>query len=389
MAARAERLNAELANLRAAFTWLLAHDPEAAMQLSLDLRAFWDVRGYYSEGRRWMEAGLANPHAVSDRTRAWCVVVLGEFAVWQGDYTLAERLATEALERFEALDDRPGIGEALFGIARAVWFLGDLNRAVDLFNQAIALKRELRDWFGVIGAMGNLGHIAFQQGDLDRAEQLDEEGLALTREHDYVSRSVFFMKSLGQFALQRGRYDRARALFGECLSTARALRALRPIADAFDGFAVLAQAEGQPERAARLLGAATVVRDEAHVARTTPDRGSIERLQGELRAILGADACEAALAEGRAMVLDEAIEYALTQATIDDSQPTAAPMASLSKRELDVLRLLVEGQSNQEIGAALFISPHTAATHVQNILNKLGLESRGAAAVYAVRHKLV
>jgi non-specific serine/threonine protein kinase len=359
------------------------------MQLALDLKAFWDVRGYYSEGRRWIEAGLANPNAVSERTRAWCSAELGNLVVWQGDYALAERLATEALERFEALDDRPGIGEALFGLARAVWFLGDLTRAVDLFTQAIALKREQGDWFGVIGGMGNLAHIAFEQGDLDRAEQLDGEGLALTRDHAYVSRSIHFLKDLGQYAHQRGEYERARAFFAEVLSTARALRALRPIADAFDGFAVLAQAEGQPERAAHLLGAAAAVRDEARVARLTPDLAAVERLHSELQSALGADGCEAALGEGRAMALDEAIEYALTQASADDSQPTAAPTASLSKRELEVLRLLVEGRSNQEIGTALFISPHTAATHVQNILNKLGLESRGAAAVYAVRHKLV
>jgi DNA-binding NarL/FixJ family response regulator len=93
--------------------------------------------------------------------------------------------------------------------------------------------------------------------------------------------------------------------------------------------------------------------------------------------------------EGRAMSLVEAISYA-----IDDRQevePTATPasIARLSKREQDVIQLLVEGRSNQEIAAALFISPHTAANHVASIMNKLGLDSRTAVATYAIRHGLV
>jgi NarL family two-component system response regulator LiaR len=58
----------------------------------------------------------------------------------------------------------------------------------------------------------------------------------------------------------------------------------------------------------------------------------------------------------------------------------------LTQRELDVLRLLVEGRSNQEIADALFISLHTAVRHVANIMNKFGVESRTAAATWALRN---
>ena len=66
--------------------------------------------------------------------------------------------------------------------------------------------------------------------------------------------------------------------------------------------------------------------------------------------------------------------------------PAAPP--GLSPRELEVVRLLAEGRSNQEIADALFISHRTATTHVANILTKLGLESRTAVAAYAIRHGL-
>ena len=53
-----------------------------------------------------------------------------------------------------------------------------------------------------------------------------------------------------------------------------------------------------------------------------------------------------------------------------------------------MLRLLAEGRSDKEIAAALAVSRRTVTTHVTNILAKLGLPSRGAAAVDAVRHGL-
>ncbi len=64
---------------------------------------------------------------------------------------------------------------------------------------------------------------------------------------------------------------------------------------------------------------------------------------------------------------------------------TAANLAVLTAREREVLRLIAEGRSNREIGAALFISAKTASVHVSNILGKLGVASRTEAAAVALR----
>jgi DNA-binding NarL/FixJ family response regulator len=61
----------------------------------------------------------------------------------------------------------------------------------------------------------------------------------------------------------------------------------------------------------------------------------------------------------------------------------------LTSRETEVLRLLAQGKSNKEIGAALVIGDKTVKTHVSNILSKLGVPSRTQAALYAVRTGLV
>jgi NarL family two-component system response regulator LiaR len=65
-----------------------------------------------------------------------------------------------------------------------------------------------------------------------------------------------------------------------------------------------------------------------------------------------------------------------------------ATRAGLSPRELDVVRLIAQGRSNQEIADALYVSHGTVRTHVQHVLNKLGLDSRTAVAAWAIRHDL-
>ena len=98
-----------------------------------------------------------------------------------------------------------------------------------------------------------------------------------------------------------------------------------------------------------------------------------------------------------------AIEAAMEGATYLDPQiakkvmenlrlPAAMPVGSfgqLSARELEVLRLMVEGLSNPEIGARLFLSPNTIKTHVRGIMNKLAVDDRVQAAVVALRAGLV
>ena len=63
-------------------------------------------------------------------------------------------------------------------------------------------------------------------------------------------------------------------------------------------------------------------------------------------------------------------------------------VSNLTQREIEVLKLVVNGDTNQEIADALFISLRTAQTHVTNILRKVGVDSRAELAVYAVREGL-
>lgn len=71
------------------------------------------------------------------------------------------------------------------------------------------------------------------------------------------------------------------------------------------------------------------------------------------------------------------------------STPDATVVGQLSQRELEVLKLMVEGRSNPEIAAELYLSPNTVKTHVRGIMNKLAVDDRVQAAVVALRAGLV
>jgi NarL family two-component system response regulator LiaR len=75
----------------------------------------------------------------------------------------------------------------------------------------------------------------------------------------------------------------------------------------------------------------------------------------------------------------------LTQALRRPAPPD--PLGPLSPREREVLRLIARGHSNRQIARDLAIGEQTVKTHVRSILNKLGLQDRVQAAIFALRHQ--
>lgn len=97
-----------------------------------------------------------------------------------------------------------------------------------------------------------------------------------------------------------------------------------------------------------------------------------------------------AAATGAAWLSPRAAEAVLTRIRRAELEPESdvSQAVPLSRREIEVLRLIVRGLENAQIAEALGISPRTAKNHVSSILTKLGVPNRIQAAVYAVRHDL-
>jgi DNA-binding CsgD family transcriptional regulator len=134
-----------------------------------------------------------------------------------------------------------------------------------------------------------------------------------------------------------------------------------------------------------LFGAADALRELVGTAMLWPaDIAAVERSLAMLRGVLGEARVKSILGEGRKVPLQEAVAVAArdirppTTTSAGDRSPDA-----FTRRERDVLALLAANQMDQEIAAALFLSPRTVNWHVRSILAKLGVSSRREAVVRA------
>jgi DNA-binding NarL/FixJ family response regulator len=134
------------------------------------------------------------------------------------------------------------------------------------------------------------------------------------------------------------------------------------------------------------------------VLTTYVDDASVrEALQAGARSYLTKDADRSEIAQAlqaatRGLtVLDSRVQNALLQAVVAPAAPAAVPHTApdgLTEREVEILRLIVQGLTNPEIAARLFLSTHTIKTHINRIFAKTGSRDRAAAIGYAHRHQL-
>ena len=142
----------------------------------------------------------------------------------------------------------------------------------------------------------------------------------------------------------------------------------------------LAAAMGDDVRAARLWGAGETALQVIGTALTPAELALYEPFLDAARSRLGETAWEEALAEGKSMGLEEAVDYALSEEV--STTPASSAPATLTRREEEVASLVVQGMTNRRVATELSISEHTAATHVRRIFKKLGLHSRAELATW-------
>ncbi|BBY81147.1 LuxR family transcriptional regulator [Mycolicibacterium pulveris] len=196
---------------------------------------------------------------------------------------------------------------------------------------------------------------------------------------------VMALATRARVAIAQGEPAQAERDAHEALAVAAACGSVLAVPEALECLA--ATADDDPQRAARLLGAAHGIRRQTHEARCPVFNDSYDQTAAYLRDTLGENVFDQAWSDGESLSSHEAIAYA-QRGRGERKRPTSG-WESLTPAELDVVRLLTEGLSNKEIAARLFISPRTAQTHLTHVYSKLGLSSRVQVVQAAARHTRV
>jgi non-specific serine/threonine protein kinase len=385
-------LDVERDNLRAAIAWASAQDaPTIVLRLTAALQHYWHLTGRTAEGRYWLDRAVAASQAAPLPLRAAVLREASWFDRNVGELDRAEELGIRALALSREVGDPTGIAHALTSLGWTAEYQCRFVQARSYHEEALEVGRGLEDrsWFA--WSMRNVGMQAFYLGEIEVAERWLTEAVALFRQEGLRFGAAFALTNLAEIALVRGDYALAATLWQNWVDHLDWNVIRLPVY--LRGLAEIAAASGQMQRSALFLGAEEAHRE--HIGSTFISSKVVgyELAVNDVRAVLGEVAFEAAWAEGRQLSAEEAQAEAVRMANEVAEAPAPKRRSggrdhALTPRELEVLRLLAAGHSDRQIAAALSISPRTAGNHVTHILDKLGVESRTAAATIAVRRGL-
>jgi ATP/maltotriose-dependent transcriptional regulator MalT len=414
-----------------------AEEARAAGRIDLQSRAMTAEgvvlakRGEFEPGMKLVEQGLSLALEHNLTTEAIDAYQrLGTTFETAGDYTNARQALTSALDLCKIADDNEPEAGCVACMAYVLRELGEWPRTIEICRELIDSHEA--DGVRTI-ADGSLGYIRGVRGELGPARRLLTAGLELARRLDILSMQVDCAASLALVAdydsdpgeaLERCRFlltrweeseDHHYAVWGlrlgaslfaqagqidEAHACAEGLTRIATDSGHGDALAALAHAlgeialaEGEPELAAEQLGRAV----ELHRSLRIPaERAQILHRAGIALAAAGerelaverhaeayrlARQLAARPLAGRAASaieeLGESVEQRLGRVASDGEG------SPLTRRELEVVRLVADGRTNREIAAELFLSPRTVDMHVRNILAKLDCRSRVEASIKA------
>jgi DNA-binding CsgD family transcriptional regulator len=292
------------------------------------------LEGAWSDALEEAErAGLRLEEAMNKAAAAKACYLRGEVHRSRGEFGQAEEAYRQASQL--GLEPQPGL--ALVRLAQ-----GNSAAAATAIRRALG---ETSDRLGRAGLLPTAVETMLATGEVDEARIACRELEAIAAEYESEMLRALYAQARGAVELAAG--DAAAAL----VSLRQAFRTWQELEAPYEA----ARARVQVGQACRVLGDEDAFGLELEAARSVfeelgaaPDVASVDALAG----------------------------------LVGDTH-------GLTARELEVLRLVASGKSNKEIAAALVISEHTVARHLQNIFTKLGVPSRTAAGAYAFEHDLV
>jgi predicted ATPase/DNA-binding CsgD family transcriptional regulator len=380
------RLLVEQANFRDALAWTRQIPGDDRFpRMTSALWSLWFNAGSLREGRQWLDDAVASADGIEPSIRMRVLAGAGLIAMAQCDFEKSSALFAQAAPIAAHLEDPRWKGIIEFG--RGV-IEQDEDRPEDAKKRFEAAQAAFRDgdegdfWSAI--AIGNLGLVTSRLGDHETGRRLLSEGLAIHRQNNYKFGTAVALRFLGQVSRNAGDFEEAERCFEASLKIDVTRTQQWHVASALEGLGEVAAKRRHAARAARLLGAASQIRQEIGVPLEPAVYAGVEHITKNVRDALGNEAFATEWELGQRVPIAELIaSNGIENREAGNSGASVGAASLLSAREVEILRLVASGRSSREIADAVFISHRTVTTHISNIFTKLDVHDRGAAIAQA------
>ena len=332
-----QRFEREVDNLRAAISWPIPSIPENETKHhsmlknqflvvgSLDM--FWENR-YRHEITQALKRLLALDELDTPTIERAKALKVGGFLLWSlNRFSEARAFLEESIEIAEKLGDPLTVAWSLAYLGWTFDFLGDYATAKTSLERSVAMARSLgEDGKYIAGqSLSFLGDIPYWQGDLSEARKLYDEAISYLRELGDTNRLTYPLRRLGYVMLYEKNYSEAAQLFSESMELNRQLDHLQGMTACLVAFAAIYRTMGNLEVTAILCGGVEKLMQQISASLWFVDTVEYDRSVLELKDALDERALSAAWSKGRAMTLEQAIDFlqrGIIQPKIDFRKPT-------------------------------------------------------------------
>jgi tetratricopeptide (TPR) repeat protein len=297
---------AEQENFRDALDWAVGADPELGLRIAVELEQFWVSRDPF-EGARRSAALLDAAVDLPPELHAAALRVYGGTSAVSGEGERAHALNEQSLALYERLGDELGIVALRHRLAVTAFIAGDVPRARSLVEENLVRARALGSAYLETEAIGVLGNIEVAEGNLETALELFRRHVELARQIGFTWFESIGLVNLSEVSFTVGRLDEAQEHGLAALALAAGMQDRLLMVTMLALLALVAKANGDPQRAGRLWGA---VEAEGERGSFGWQQGEIEGYGGRILAEPTAE-LEAGIEAGRRLALTEAVEYAL------------------------------------------------------------------------------
>ena len=369
-------------------------------------------QGKFAQARAAVEENLSLRKQIHDLDgMGTAYMELGGIAFFQGKSAEADVHYADSMECFRKVGNKGFVSRTLFNQAMVAFSAGDFELAAQKCEQAIAIGQELRENTIVAVGLFRLGRVSWAQGDYDLASRRYKEVLKIAQDTGIKPLLAWAHFSLAMAAVYQASYSEADDHLKESSSLWREARDVEDVGFELLILAELAHDRGQLQIAAQLFGAAEHFLPSYALKVLSPaEIQNFENLRFAVQDALGEKSYQQAWSAGMAMTLEQALDLALSLSGkinqpgagpqpvgVESLSPTVAArhpdadalVEPLSARELEVLRMIAAGSTNQEIAQKLYIDVGTVKSHNTHIFAKLGVKNRTQAVTRARRLRLI